>query len=338
MLSENKQENEGGRGKLLTLRSVFLLALLCCALFLYYFFFSVEGFPALAHGSYTGTLRWPEDKKEVHFYVEHSDGEKKTLFLVFDNSWKPQFVPALSISDEKSRPLRLKSPEGVLSLRGERLGESFEYVGTIEANSKLHSGQWALHGLSETSLDFDFEGLKHWLLLVSEMKEVEEKLEYAQSSLISYQERIKQMESLIDDREELVRSTEEKLRKATTDFLQVKKTYEETLDDAKELARQFRIARRVTPMGKLVSLARETFERESRWIQSMLRTDIGGSSKGALEEEIEKGQYIISLKHDIAREKALIFQLKNGKDVNKNGQVLTEPGSLDEIWRRQGTM
>jgi hypothetical protein len=291
-----------------------------------------QGFPRLDEGSYAGSLRWPEQDKEVKIYVEQSADRQGMLFLAFESNWVPQFVDLVTVKDRMAQAVYLKSPFGDLRLTGKRLGEAHEYVGVIRGEQGLAKGDWSLHGLQKAPLLYDREQLRHWLLLMAESWSVEDRLADSRNQIARRQQDISELEALIDDQEKLKSKTEDELKEARKEYLKAQEEFSQLADKAEGLAKQFHLARRVTPMGRLVALARETLERENRWISSMLRTDMGGRS-GVLDDELKKGERIMSLKHAIAQEKARIFELSNDRSKESQGhRVLNAPGSLDELW------
>ena len=76
----------------------------------------------------------------------------------------------------------------------------------------------------------------------------------------------------------------------------------------KKLDRQVELAYRVTGMGRLVSLARESLEREGRWQESMLRVGSADIPPEVLEQSA-KAERILEIKRLIDSENTRIYDL-----------------------------
>ncbi len=70
------------------------------------------------------------------------------------------------------------------------------------------------------------------------------------------------------------------------------------------------MAQRIAPKGRLALLARETLQRESRWIELSLKLLAPETSPG-FEQSLERANRVKALKDEIAAENQRIAQLQD---------------------------
>jgi hypothetical protein len=80
-------------------------------------------------------------------------------------------------------------------------------------------------------------------------------------------------------------------------------------------------------MGRLVSLSRESLDRENRWIESNLRASSATETSAAsvrasqeLEQEIARGERVMQLKEQIRQQRERILALRGEAPIVGGGE------------------
>src|SRR5690606_28359002 len=129
---------------------------------------------------------------------------------------------------------------------------------------------------------------------------------------------VEELTRFITDAESLRKKAEDRYRNVKQEREQVVAEIDSLQKQTKALERQVELAHRVTQRGTLVSLARESLDRESRWIEAMFRSEVsqGGDD---FADALRHGNEVMSLRDGIAREREKIFQLRTLQERRLSG-------------------
>ncbi|MBX7143496.1 MAG: hypothetical protein K1X79_03520 [Oligoflexia bacterium] len=271
---------------------------------------SNERFPTLAPGSYIGFIRGLEPDF-LPLYVHRAEQQDDVLIAPLGQGWQPQVVSAMVRSSaEWELPLVVRGPGGTWQLIGKEK-QPLQYTGTIMATQGAARGTWDLLPLPEV-LEPQGEEVKELRLLLSlraELDQVSRAAQQAEQEFRAQQEALDKLVSFMSDKEAMQASSEEKFKAAQAEFSAQRATLESRLASVSQAQEQLQVAQRVTAAGKLVALARESLERESRWAETMLRTSSESVTEG-LGEAVARAREILEIRRQIEGEKNAIFRLK----------------------------
>lgn len=269
-------------------------------------------FPVLPPGAYLGAIEGLGEE-DGRFYIERAAGSPQLFVVMLHEGWDPQLVEMFDREGKMSAPLPLTvvgpgttisfvgtdQPAGVFRGRVERLGATGE-------------GRWELRPLIEESLPLSNKELGGWLALRGELEQIEVKLAAYHRELQRKSEERDRLQAFVGDTGTLAARAASKLAEEQSSLDQARVRLDEIQRESRERERELRLASRVTPMGRLASLARESLERDARWYESRMRKldrasrlelapgelnewralimRVGGSALSALPEEGDKGE------------------------------------------------
>ncbi len=307
----------------------FLLVLLLVVSWLLFREWS-KRFPRLEVGSYVGVLRGydsgrgdsTEKKRSVKLYIERGAGSEELLVVVLRTGWEPEIISGV-LSDAGSPdsdllPILVKGDDEELTLTGSKV-EKGKYAGWF--TGKNRKGSWELNQVSpelQSGESDERKDARLWLLLQAELLDVETKVEEAENLVPQQRAELERLTSFITEGERLKAKANEKFSQLNSDLERVKKELRERQAEGKKLEQTLEVSQKVSGMGKLVALSRESLEREGRWIDSMLKP-YGGQPPEDLEGAVERGEKIQELKREIALEKGKIERLLNRPAVTIGG-------------------
>lgn len=301
-----------------------------------------ERFPRLPYGSYWGTIKgvFPENEEQTtRFFVESLESDE-LFFAVIKPGWRHLPISAVR-SDQSGEdgewlyPIVIYGPGMRLKFIGS-FNEDGGYSGEVKELSSGRKGAWRLDQIEArakpaavlASLNLDL-----WLRLKSEFEDVEKMIVSAGKKGAEQAEEIDRLTQFITDEDQAKLQSEKEFAERKQELADLKKVLAERRAEAQKLNQQVSISLQVTPMGKLVSLARETLERENRWAESMLRSALSDVDN-EFEQNYEKAQKIMTVKREIALERDRIFLLE--RKAGKKSNVRDRPHSFDSYWRKEG--
>lgn len=267
-------------------------------------------FPVVEPGSYFGSLSgvFTSINGESPLYLEHQAGRAGLVLVVPRPGWAPQDIP-LGTEDHGLAdagwisPVTVSGPDGTLRFIGARSGPG-EYSGGVVNIDTGFEGHWSVRRVesSPTSTDRDAE-IRHWLALKGELSDVGEEISLIERRIPDQKAEIEKLTTFIEERERLKSSADDKFEEVKESLRESQVELRELQDEARKLEAELDLAQRFTGMGRLVSLSRESLEREGRWIDSMLRSDIVSSQRN-VEVAVARATKIAALKRDIAAARA----------------------------------
>ena len=279
-------------------------------------------FPHLDPGSYLGVLRPSSGGEPLKFYVERATQGQDILLVMFGSGWEPQLISGVlaNAGDPNSEllPIGISGGGKNLTLTGAS-SAPHRYEGSYslvrEENHSREEGHWELSDIGSVPQELseaDKKEVQLWLLLRDELSETEEKVRSLESKVPAQRAEIDKLTVFITEGERLKTRANEKFTLLSKELSEAKDAFARKQEEAQKLQDTLTIAQKVSGMGRLVSLSRESLERESRWIDSMVRTGTTQSPED-LEAAYERAERIILLKRDINKEKARIDDLLHGK-------------------------
>ncbi|WKZ56088.1 MAG: hypothetical protein QY326_04955 [Bdellovibrionota bacterium] len=300
-----------------------LIAGAACVLLLflgtYLWFMRTLSFPKLEVGQYFGSVRGvfgEGPQEEVPLFIERRAHSNDLFVVLFKPGWSPLFVNvALDGNDERSEwilPLTISHSSARLRFTGQRITGRL-YRGEVLESESGRSGEWQLETLQAAPLmqfGANAPDLRHWLFLFDELHAVESELKELTAQLEREEQEVARLSTLITEREQLRARSEAKYAEVSSAFDSASGRLDKTRQSVEALGRNVSMAHKVTPMGRLVTLSRESLERESRWIESMLRTT-SPALLGLLDVDVAKSDRLTELKTAILNErKALLPYLR----------------------------
>jgi len=296
------------KGKFLHLYALLGVLLLLSLTTLWWMQFA-RSFPFVNPGLYLGSIESGSDK--LMFYVEREEGDNELLFVVIEDGWVPQRVRFLSdsLTAKNTIPATINGPDSRLSLVGTEV-RADQYSGTAYDRKGDSIGRWFMRRMyREPDPLLGDDDLIRWLRVRGELFFLEQQKITEQNRLTQVNEEIQRLDSLVTDRDDLHLSVEDRLEVKSDELKTVQRELDIQRARLASLQNQIELAQRVTAMGKLVSLSRETFDREARYVESMFRAAPAETAPAGMESELEKAQLILELRSQIRDERLKIDEL-----------------------------
>lgn len=293
---------------------------------LYLWFELRRHFPDLPAGRYSG------------FISDHgNDGEAKVLpllvnalpdehlleVIILSPGAQLQTIPwGLASETSLKMPLVINAPPGMESsstsgapvqfrLSGQA-AENQTFSGTVLNLASGRQGTWKLNPFraSPPQKPGEQELKEHllWLSLREELSQIESRVEFLENKLPQQREEIAKLTDLVAEGETLRARANQKFGTAREDYFKIAEELKVKQAEAKKLSDSLDVAQRVSNSGRLVSLARESLDREWRWADSMLRTAVWEQSD-AFAAAVERGAKIAQLKREIQLERERLATL-----------------------------
>ena len=116
------------------------------------------------------------------------------------------------------------------------------------------------------------------------------------------------MTDFVTNRESLKQKAEQKFKEARAEFQAERDKLVALQDEARQLEARISLAQRVTQMGKLVILSKESLDREGRWIEAALK-DVQALSP-EIEAAAARAEKLLALKKEIIDERSRIAAIQ----------------------------
>jgi hypothetical protein len=236
------------------------------------------GFPKIAAGSYVGSISIPDAKQipsTFKFYVERSPADEELLFIVLREGWLPQKVlPATQSGYDMSFPVTISGIDGSIRLEGRQVAVG-QYAGKVIYIDSGRVGTWTISPVTvepKDSADIDSKQVRDWLVLKAGLVDAVARYESLSQNMAKQKAEIDSLSGYVTEGGDLKARAAKKLDGIKREQSDARQLLERKQKEAKELEDRIEIAESVTRMGRLVSLSRESLERESRWADSMLRS------------------------------------------------------------------
>ncbi len=201
-----------------------------------------------------------------------------------------------------------------ITLRGRR-NEFDEFVGTAETSAKKRGHFTLGRRFDPRALTPEMEhDARSWVLLQAERAVWDEKISKIDAIKNVKLEDIERLKNFVTDKPRLRAGADAKYAQVAEQLQAARDQLIVRKEKAQRLAGSLALAQRVTPFGKLVTLARESNERELRWIESMLRVGDRVGPAG-IDDEVRRGIEILNALAGIRREWNRIVELGGDPDA-----------------------
>ena len=340
-------KNSHGLGKLLGIPIIpHLIAgmcVLCLLLVTSWLWIEVaQRFPRLPQGSYYGRIQglFQESAANgVPFFVDSTDSNEFMVVLLHPQ-WQPQritMVPRGATVEESEwlHPVVVAGETRRLKFMGTKSGD--EYRGNVVDQDTRARGQWSLRlvPVSRAETGLDAKEIETWLRLKAELDTVEDDIRKAERRVPEQKKEIEKISAFITEGDSLRARAEKKFQDVSRQLEKASEELHQQETAAQDLEERLVLAQAVTDMGKLVSLSRQTLERENRWIDSALGGQIPPLAED-FSQALERAKKIMGVKRAIAEEQEYINHLEslmqNGRSGTPGAPGTAAPQSFDSIW------
>ena len=235
-----------------------------------------ERFPRLPSGAYRGIIRdfFPEP---VQLYVESLAENEDVFVLLLRPDWLPQLVaasgPGAPGSGDWVFPLTISGPETGLKFTGATQGPG-AYGGLVSSPGGERTGIWQLQRMPASQVDMSQDEqsrVKAWMVLSGELEDVEARIAASDRRLTEQKSEIEKLGDLVAEGNSLKTRADRKYQDVQSELAGLREELSAKRAEASKLEASILLSQRVTPTGHLVSLARESLDREWRWLEAMYR-------------------------------------------------------------------
>lgn len=290
---------------------------------LYAWIYSQNRFEIPPPGMYLGAIEGLHAEESTPLLVEVSSDKKGLLIWVARKGFSPVQKP---LNDESwIEPITFQSEEGPTEVISQQSGNIIS--GSIFISSTNARGNFTLTKFPEQTTDSETLSLAKGMLTVrSELESIYSKIKENKERQSAANAEIERLTGFLNDGELLRGSAQKRLSEERQKLSEKRKILNAEQAEVKKLDRQVELAYRVTGMGRLVSLARESLERERRWQESLLRVGTADIPPEVLEQSV-KAERILEIKRLIDSENERIYDLLHPEEIAPQAQ---EDGSSEE--------
>lgn len=277
-------------------------------------------FPQLEPGSYSGVLEGAissPDGKAINLYMERLPGSDEVFVVVFAPGWG---AVSASLAEgysgvETLTPLTVATRGGKLKFVGSR-SSSGTYSGQVTLLGSKGSGSWKLEPFLDRRNHLlnaeDIIETTARLNISAELRDVSARVAALEMLVPQQRAEIERLTGYIAEGVTLKERATQRLASAKQDLEKARAEFKVQESEARRLAEQLQISERVTPLGKLVSLSRESLERENRWLESMFRSNVALVSP-EFESIMQRNERVRELKSKIIEARTELEELEGAQ-------------------------
>lgn len=280
-----------------------------------------ERFPKLPDGVYVGSIQGidlPDGLQLASLYLESKNQSQQMDILVLAPGFEVNQIKTVIRGENPELadwllPITFDGAGLNFKLLGEELAAD-TFGGKIIEMQTAATGQWKLRKIdidSSQSVQGNTSELALWLLLKSELNQVESRIAKAELLVPTQKAEIEKLRKFVNEGVALKEKGEQLYNQERTKFKQAVERLKSRQQEARELESRIELSQRLTPMGKLVSLARDSLDREGRWLETMLRSS-ADEKRPDLDSAFERGQEILQIRTAIDHEQQRISNLRTG--------------------------
>jgi hypothetical protein len=294
------------------LLATFGLALVIACGTLFFLRFN-QHFPLIQSGAYIGELsglEFEQSQSKLRFYLEKPKDAKPLLVAFLTEEAEVQLVEEHfgQPGQKRSKPLTLRTKEGSIHLVGAKVSDS-HYSGTFSLNGQ--QGRWSMRALKEAPVyDLNSPDFLNRARIADRMNSVFESINEQERAIILATQRKSEIESLISDKDALRQRSAAHYQQELENMASLELHYNSLRQQVAELKSQVELARNVTSKGRLVSLARESLDRENRWLETMLKSEPSAEYLRQQEATL-RAREILEINRNIAYERQRIIELRS---------------------------
>lgn len=309
-------------------------------LFLYLFSKSIsEGFPYIKPGSYLGEIDGLESStgaRPQRLVFDKSNSDDRLIIAISGQESFSEVINNIKIEGAHQSgmlltPPKIKFSENEYQLSGKE-DKPGGYSGKIINLKNGRSVRWSVSLVDEYPAirnSKDLDTIREFLSLRNELNEADTSINVAEIGSTQQKTEIERLTHFITEGESLKRNAQEKLIKIKDELEKVKAEFASKQSEVKALNEKLELSQRLTATGRLVSLARESLDRERRWADSMNKTTLSDSALD-FDNVVGRGERIILLKNEIDIETAKIERLLDRKLVDRKIEVKSEESKSNQ--------
>ena len=298
---------------------------------------SKEEFPKLTVGSYLGEIKGVNEESLLPFFVESLPSNE--LFInVIEKESEPQRIPVIfNDKNDAVQPIVININGVEWKLVGS--GKENKFSGKLFEVGGKQQGDWELKmiPLSERNFAKDDREMTEWTKLANQYELLKGEISSIRTQVANQTKEIEKLTDFIVDADRLKARSEKKFRSISQKLDEKNLELKQVESEAQVLENRLALAQKVTDMGRLVLLARQTLERENRWINSALSGEVPFQGED-FQRELENAKKIISIKRAIQEEEEYIVHLRDlmaGRQNNNyryTRQRTQRPSSFGSLW------
>ena len=308
-----------------------------CLIFLVGLFWSELGkrFPLVEPGAYVGQvtgIAQDQDRQPLRFYLEHNQQTGSLFVVPLREGWLPQSFSAIAPPGAGGNldPITMQGDGATLRLVGRRIGEG-NYGGSAYGLESSESGVWQITKVtSDGGSSAQLGELRRALGLAAELQAAQRAVTDLEAQLAEQRAQSERLTEYLTEGKTLAADAEQQMRQARDELDQARGELQRQREKAEQLAAQVAVSEKVAGAGRLVALARESIERENRWIDSMLRVGLPEENT-ELGDALARATAIDQLEQEIATERATVRELQDRLVVRSPGEI--KP--FDSFWKKE---
>lgn len=244
---------------------------------LWLFWDEPEYFIPLPPGSYAGVIEGALDQSGVPLYIERAPENRDLFVAVLKSGWNPQFRDSTVSVDSDSvssgfLPLLLSDGVTQVELSGGEFDGS-EYRGRAYNITNSTVGVWRLRPVHAppSNLAAQEGAVKLWLSLRAEVQGIRDALTALDQQVPHQRAEIERLSQLVTEGQELRMRANSRFADVRREVAEAQKQLNQERKEVRALEESLDVSQKVTAQGRLVGLARETLERESRIVEESER-------------------------------------------------------------------
>jgi hypothetical protein len=263
-------------------------------------------FPDLSSGIYVGLLK-PQTTSQtpIPWLVARFPGEHSLAVGIGDVRFPAQRVAPVDPLGKTRLPLVVGEGGVRLRFTGTSV-ESGSYEGSYLNPITQEQGSWTLKKVraEEPSLNSE-QGLIRWFALWQEIERIELEIQDAQAKADQQRASIDNLHRHVTDEDGLRKTADMRLGRTDSELESARNELQVRQKQLDKVIRDFDLSQRISQEGKLVFLARETIQRESRWIELSLKLLAPETSLG-FDQALARAERVQTLKRQIKREREAV--------------------------------
>lgn len=299
-----------------------------------------QRFPALSPGEYLGQIYGiseNEPNEGIRLYVDRDPGRDDLLFVLLAPGWEPKYVQTVAEGEDQNNaewllPVTVAESKGKLKFIGQMTADG-EFTGSVYDIENGKEGSWGLRRISESlskAIAIDVVDTRLWLMLRSELRGLDAEIDKARTIVPEQRREIEKLTNFITEKSQLKTNADQKYEAEQAASRKISADFQKKHEEVDKLRKQIDLSQKLTGMGKLVALSRESLDRENRWLQSMLRSSVGDDSS-ELDEAVKRGERILDLRRQIEIENEKIYSLLHPADAVQEENMPAEPAELEPV-------
>lgn len=263
-------------------------------------------FPDVNPGVYVGVIQPSSPThKAIPWLVASFPGEQSLAVSVGDVRFPAQRVAPVDPSGKTRLPLVIGESDVRLRFTGEPTKPD-AYEGVYINPVTQEQGTWNLIKQSSRETPPNTEqALIRWFALWQEIERIEGEIQDAQSKADEQRVAIDNLHRHVADDGLLRKTADVRLGRSDSELEAARAELQQRQQQLDKVIRDFDLSQRISQEGKLVFLARETIQRESRWIELSLKLLAPETSLG-FDQALARAERVQTLQRQIRKERAAI--------------------------------